>query len=107
MTDELVQRHVEQLRLTGGDLADLCQPLADAIEYLIAERDHAWEMVAKADTQVGQALADRLQDKAQIDRLRKMVQASVSFMNGDLTAEEWIEGCMRPWKPPALKGETP
>ena len=39
MTDELVKRHVEQLRMTGGDLADLCQPLADAIEYLIAERD--------------------------------------------------------------------
>lgn len=39
MTDELVKRHVEQLRMTGGDLADLCQPLADAIEALIAERD--------------------------------------------------------------------
>jgi len=41
MSDELVKRHVEQLRMTGGDLADLCQPLADAIEYLIAERDVA------------------------------------------------------------------
>ena len=39
MTDELVKRHVEQLRMTGGDLADLCQPLADAIEALTAERD--------------------------------------------------------------------
>jgi len=39
MNDELVKRHVEQLRLTGGDLADLCQPLADAIEALTAERD--------------------------------------------------------------------
>jgi len=41
MNDELVKRHVEQLRLTGGDLADLCQPLADAIEALTAERDRA------------------------------------------------------------------
>ena len=39
MTDELVKRHVEQLRLTGGDLADLCQPIANAIEALTAERD--------------------------------------------------------------------
>ena len=39
MTDELVKRHVEQLRMTGGDLADLCQPLADAIEALTSERD--------------------------------------------------------------------
>ena len=39
MSDELVKRHVEQLRLTGGDLADLCQPIADAIDALIAERD--------------------------------------------------------------------
>jgi lipopolysaccharide biosynthesis regulator YciM len=41
MTDELVKRHIEQLRLTGGDLADLCQPLADAIDALTAERDAA------------------------------------------------------------------
>ena len=39
MTDDLVKRHIEQLRLTGGDLADLCQPLADCIEALTAERD--------------------------------------------------------------------
>jgi len=42
MTDELVKRHVEQLRMTGGDLADLCRPLADAIEALIAERERLW-----------------------------------------------------------------
>ena len=41
MTDDLVKRHIEQLRLTGGDLADLCQPLAEAIEQLTAERDEA------------------------------------------------------------------
>ena len=41
MSDDLVKRHVEQLRMTGGDLADLCQPLADAIEALTAERDAA------------------------------------------------------------------
>ena len=43
MTDELVKRHVEQLRMTGGDLADLCQPLADAIEALTADRDRLRE----------------------------------------------------------------
>ena len=43
MTDDLVERHIEQLRLTGGDLADLCQPLADAIETLTAERDRLRE----------------------------------------------------------------
>ena len=50
MSDDLVKRHVEQLRMTGGDLADLCQPLADAIEALTAEREaleqdnHRWKM---------------------------------------------------------------
>ena len=39
MSDDLVKRHVEQLRMTGGDLADLCRPIADAIEALTAERD--------------------------------------------------------------------
>ena len=45
MNDELVKRHVEQLRLTGGDLADLCQPLADAIDALTAERDRLLKLL--------------------------------------------------------------
>jgi hypothetical protein len=65
MTDELVKRHIEQLRLTGGDLADLCQPLADAIEQLTAERDRLRE-----------ALRDgrRLLAIAQDDRIRLLIQ---------------------------------
>lgn len=43
------------------------------LEALIAERDHAWAMVAKADTQMGQSLADHLQAKAQRDRLREVL----------------------------------
>ena len=43
MSDDLVKRHIEQLRLTGGDLADLCQPIADAIDALTAERDQLRE----------------------------------------------------------------
>ena len=43
MSDDLVKRHIEQLRLTGGDLADLCQPIADAIDALTAERDRLRE----------------------------------------------------------------
>ena len=65
MRDDLVKRHVEQLRLTGGDLGDLCQPLADAIEALTAERDRLRE-----------ALRDgrRLLAVAQDDRVRLLIQ---------------------------------
>jgi hypothetical protein len=73
MSDDLVKRHIEQLRLTGGDLADMCQPLADAIEALTAERNQAWEMVAEADTRLGQALGDALQDKADNARLLGLI----------------------------------
>ena len=45
-----------------------------AIEALTAERDHAWAMVAKADTQMGQSLADHLQAKAERDRLREALE---------------------------------
>ena len=46
----------------------------DRIEALTAERDHAWAMVAKADTQVGQSLADHMQAKAERDRLREALE---------------------------------
>jgi len=70
MTDELVKRHGEQLRMTGGDLADLCQPIADAIEALTAERDSllAGHRILNID---GARLEDRAKAaEAERDRLR-------------------------------------
>ena len=52
----------------------------DRIEALTAERDHAWEMAAKADTQMGQSLADNLQAKAERDE----AWAYMSALQGDL-----------------------
>ena len=68
MSDDLVKR----LRAAEDDsfVETLCGEAADRIEALTAERDHAWAMVAKADTQVGQSLADHMQAKAERDRLR-------------------------------------
>ena len=67
MSDDLVKR----LRgWRGFHQANLSIEAADRIEALTAERDHAWAMVAKADTQVGQSLADHMQAKAERDRLR-------------------------------------
>ena len=54
---------------------------ADRIEQLTAERDHAWAMVAKADTQVGQSLADHMQAKAERDRFRKLLTDIVDEYN--------------------------
>ena len=48
---------------------DLCRE----IEKNAAERDHAWAMAAKADTQMGQSLADNLQAKADATRLRALL----------------------------------
>ena len=75
MSDELVKR----LRgdWCGYDVSlkaiDAMDEAADRIEQLTAERDHAWEMAAKADTQMGQSLADNLQAKAERDRLREVL----------------------------------
>ena len=69
MSDDLVKR----LRSDwfGYDVSlraiDAMEEAADRIEQLTAERDHAWEMAAKADTQMGQSLADNLQAKAERD----------------------------------------
>jgi len=70
VTDELVKRHVEQLRLTGGDLADLCQPLADAIEALTAERDGLLRCVT--DNHVALCRAEKAE--AERDRLRAALE---------------------------------
>ena len=85
-TNDMIERHAEQ------------------VKALTAERDHAWEMVAKADTQVGQALADRLQATAERDRLREALGAFVAHypkgINPDLDAACFAARA-------ALKGETP
>ena len=52
---------------------DAMNEAADRIEQLTAERDHAWAMAAKADTQMGQSLADNLQAKADATRLRALL----------------------------------
>ena len=71
MSDDLVKR----LRgWRGFHQANLSIEAADRIEALTAERDHAWAMVAKADTQVGQSLADHMQAKAERDRLRDALE---------------------------------
>ena len=125
MTDELVQRHVEQLRLTGGDLADLCQPLADAIEALTAERDEALECneeffvdnqflkkrveETRKEWEGWQSASVKLMKQvtaltAERDRLREALGAFVAHypkgINPDLDAACFAARA-------ALKGETP
>jgi predicted transcriptional regulator len=41
------------------------------LKALTAERDQAWKMVAEADTRLGQALGEAIQDKADNARLRE------------------------------------
>ena len=118
MSDELVKRHVEQLRLTGGDLADLCQPLADAIDALIAERDSllAGHRTLNID---GARLEDRAKAaEAERDRLRKaLVFYADPETYQDIFVTEDCECCHRRENPAieddngevaraALKGES-
>ena len=108
MNDDLVRKLREPWFTNGCERYQL--DAADRIEALTAERDHAWEMVAKADTQVGQALADRLQDKAQIDCLMEALERiakseprpkrSGDYDRADVSALQRIARF-------ALKGETP
>jgi len=95
---------------------------ADIVQALTAERDHAGEMVAKADTQVGQALADRLQATAERDRLREALEFYAIEENYKWYSAVDPCGCCSSWYEPkihingddsgqiaraALKGETP
>lgn len=107
MTDELVKRHVEQLRLTGGDLADLCQPLADAIEYLIAERDAADALIeaqAKdhASNNIRFAEAEHRAEAAEAERDR-LWKAIMFWLEAEEPDVDAAINMMRA----ALKGETP
>ena len=97
MTDELVKRHIEQLRLTGGDLADLCQPLADAIDALTAERDGLLRCVT--DNHVALCRAEKAE--AERDRLQKSLTDAGVYLDQGL--DKMAFNIIRA----ALKGETP
>jgi hypothetical protein len=99
MTDDLVERLRNPTYYTHPTTED-GKLAADRIEALTAERDKYEAAWMTAEGKLADAEAGR-------DRLREMVQASVNFMNGDLTVSEWNEVCMRPWQPPALKGAEP
>ena len=59
---------------------------ADIVQALTAERDHAWAMVANADTQMGQSLADHLQATAERDRLREAIMFWLEAEEPDVDA---------------------
>lgn len=71
MKDDLVKRHIEQLRLTGGDLADLCQPIAAAIEALTAERDRLRESLLCGRRLLAIARDDRIRLLIQLEQCEK------------------------------------
>ena len=104
--EKLTERNQE---LALDYLAALGQS-ADRIEALTAERDHAWAMVAKADTQMGQSLADHMQAKAERDRLREALERIAkseprSKRSGDYDRAD-VSTLQRIART-ALKGETP
>ena len=74
-----------------------------------AERDEAWAMVAKADTQMGQSLADYLQAKVDNTRLREALEVCVASIehadmsDGVCCCGEEIEG----HSDPMHSGHTP
>ena len=105
MKDDLVKRHVEALRLTGGDLGELCQPLADAIEALIAERDGLLRCVT--DNHVALCRAETTE--AERDRLREALQQFlIEYDEVDLANAEpsSLTAAVLSARA-ALKGETP
>ena len=55
-------------------VSEVARKASATLKELEAERDHAWDMVAKANAQIGQSLADRLQDKEEITRLKAQVR---------------------------------
>ena len=108
MTDDLVKRHIEQLRLTGGDLADLCQPLADAIEYLIAEREafeqdnHRWKMECENFWRDRERILT-----AERDRLWEALMDAREAWDNHMEYGEPMQGWWVADARAALKGETP
>lgn len=100
MTDDLVTRLDDINR--NYDLArGVHSTIRDAkarIEALTAERDEYKRLALITDTVTRECkIQEARAEKAEADnaRLQEMVQASVNFMNGDLTVSEWNEVCMR------------
>ena len=100
MSDELVERLLDW-PYQGETMAEEAAVL---IKQLTAERDHAWAMVAKADTQVGQSLADHMQAMAERDRLREALEHIISDCEADYPPSH---GAIKYAAKLALKGETP
>ena len=102
--DELI-KHMTKLIATS----------LDRIEQLTAERDEAWAMVAKADTQMGQSLADYLQAKVDNTRLREALIELIQHTHNcerELTEDlHHVDFCGESVPltnaREALKGETP
>ena len=121
MTDELVKRHVEQLRMTGGDLADLCQPLADAIDALTAERDEAlWQAECAKNTlsawfdrrelgheAVDQAVVDAASGYLRTSRVGGMPRKQSDLIIGVIQDMARLGLFADLFARAALKGETP
>jgi hypothetical protein len=51
------------------------------LKALTAERDQAWKMVAEADTRLGQALGEAIQDKADNARLREALNETAQILS--------------------------
>jgi hypothetical protein len=75
---------------------------------LEAERDHAWNMVAKADAATVRCAAQSLEDKARADRLDAMLKAAGAIIASQLAAlNEKEPGAEAPdWKPASMTRET-
>lgn len=65
--------------------------IADRIEELVKERDHAWKMVAEADARLGQSLGDTLEDKRKLAKAVEALQAAKVYID-DLQSHEGVEG---------------
>jgi hypothetical protein len=61
-------------------------PLGDRIAELEAERDHAWDMVAKADAATARCAAESLEDKIRADRLAALLKEA----EGDRDRLWWL-----------------
>jgi hypothetical protein len=68
-------------------LRNLVPEAAARIAELEAERDHAWDMVAKADAATARCAAESLEDKIRADRLAAMLKEAKEVLR-DVVADE-------------------